>query len=228
LRDASLPEAAAGLRAAAVTLSTARRAAMIALGYLPLLHIALVVVCAWAGPGGPVWRAAGAAFALYLLPPLAARLCSILLPLPRGRVDLDHPGLLAWWLSAQWQVVFNRLPMLEEVLRLVPGVYSAWLRLWGAKVGSLVYWSPGVWVLDRGLVEVGDRVVFGAAVRLSPHALLSADGRESLAVLPIRIGAGAMVGGHSLLTPGVEIAPGATSPAFRLVKIVGGLRDGEP
>lgn len=231
---ASLPEAAevreeeAGRRAAAVTLPRTRRAAMIAFGYLPLLHVALVVACAWAGPGGPLGRAAASAFALYLLPPLAARLCAVLLPLPQGRVDLEHRGFLAWWLSAQWQVVFNRLPMLEEVLRLVPGMYSAWLRLWGARVGSLVYWSPGVAVLDRGLVEVGDRVVFGAGVRISGHVLLSADGRGSLVVAPIRIGRGAMVGGHSLLTAGVEIAAGASSPAFRLVKVVGALREGRP
>jgi hypothetical protein len=221
-------EEEAGLRSAAVTLSPARRAAMIALGYLPLLHVALVVTCAWAGPGGPVWRGAEAASALYLFPPLAARLCAVLLPLPQGRVDLEQRGFLAWWLSAQWQVVFNRLPILEEVLRLLPGVYSAWLRLWGARVGSLVYWSPGVWVLDRGLLEVGDRVVFGAGVRISPHALLSEDGRGSLAVAHIRIGRGAMVGAHSLLTPGVEIAAGTSSPAFRLVKVVGGLREDRP
>ena len=55
-------------------------------------------------------------------------------------------------------------------------------------------------------------MVFGTGVRISPHALLSADGRGSLAVAPIRIGRGAMVGGHSLLTPGVEIAAGDLQP----------------
>jgi hypothetical protein len=201
---------------------------MIALGYLPLLHVALVVACACAVPGGPFWRGAAAFFALYVLPPLAARLCAVLMPLPHGRVDLEDRGFLAWWLSAQWQVVFNRLPMLDEAFRLLPGVYSAWLRLWGSRVGSLVYWSPGVVVLDRGLVEVGDRVVFGAGVRISGHALLIADGRGSLVVAPVRIGRSALVGAHSVLTPGVEIAAGAASPAFRLVKVTGGLREGQP
>jgi hypothetical protein len=197
---------------------------MIALGYLPLLHLLLVFASAAAPPASGRTRAALALAALYLLPPLAARACGKPLPLPRGRVGLDDPGFLAWWLSAQWQVVFNRLPMLEEALRLVPGAYSAWLRLWGSRVGALVYWSPGVVVLDRGLVEVGDRVVFGAGVRINPHALLSRDGHACLVVAPVRIGAGALVGGHALLTPGVEIAAGAASPPFRLVKVRGAAR----
>ncbi|HEV8254239.1 MAG TPA: acyl transferase [Vicinamibacteria bacterium] len=221
MRDASSPEIAAP---PAVDLKAARRAALLVLGYLPLLHVLLVAACAALLPVTGAMRALLALASLYLMPPLAARLGARLVPLPRGRVDLDDPGFLAWWLSAQWQVVFNRLPALEEALRLVPGAYSAWLRLWGSRVGALVYWSPGVVVLDRGLVEVGDRVVFGAGVRINSHALLTRNGRGCLVVAPIRIGRGAMVGGHSLLTPGVEIAEGAASPPFRLVKVVGAAR----
>lgn len=224
--DASLPEPlAVEAPPRPLALSVSRRAAMIALGYLPLAHL-VAVAAAGTLPTGPAGRVAGAVATLFLVPPLAARLCAVLWPLPRGRVALEDAGFLAWWLSAQWQAVFNRLPLLEEVLRLVPGLYSSWLRLWGARVGSLVYWSPGVVVLDRGLVEVGDRVVIGAGARLSGHALLRGEGRGSLVVRPVRIGRGALVGGHSVLTPGAEIEAGTSSPPFRLIKPTGGLRDG--
>src|SRR5262249_524618 len=77
---------------------------------------------------------------------------------------------------------------------------------WGGRVGSLVYWSPGVEVLDRGLLEVGDRVVFGAGVRLASHVLVPGkDGRARIVIAPIRIGRGALVGAYSVLTPGVEV-----------------------
>jgi acetyltransferase-like isoleucine patch superfamily enzyme len=169
--------------------------------------------------------------ALYLLPPLAARLSAWLMPLPRGEVELDERGFLAWWLSAQWQVIFNRARLLEEALRLVPGAYSAWLRLWGSRVGSLVYWSPGVELLDRGLLEIGDRVVFGAGVRLAGHVLLpGADRRVRLLVGPVKVGREALVGAYSMLPPCAEVAEGSVSPPLRLLRssLRPSRRDGEP
>ena len=68
-------------------------------------------------------------------------------------------------------MIFCRLPMLEEIMRLVPGLYSLWLRLWGARVGRLTYWGAGLRILDRSFLHIGDDVIFGAAVRLNPHVL---------------------------------------------------------
>lgn len=199
--------------------SALTRALMVALGLVPLAHLLAVVAAALWVPAGPATRAFVAVAVLYLLPPLAARAGALVRPLPRGEVDLDDPGFLAWWFSAQWQVVFNRLRFLEEALRLLPGAYSAWLRLWGADVGSLVYWSPGVELLDRSLLEVGDRVVLGAGVRAAGHVLLPGpDGRARLLVGPVKIGCGALVGAYSVLTPGVEIREGSISPPLRLLR----------
>ena len=192
---------------------------MVALGYVPLLHVLAVVATAVWLPAGPAAKAAAALAVLYLLPPLAARASATLLPVRHGDIALDDPGFLAWWLSAQWQVVFNRLRPLEEALRLLPGAYSLWLRAWGARIGSLVYWSPGVEVLDRGLLDVGDRVVLGAGVRLAGHVLLpGADGRVRILIAPVRIGRGALVGAWSVLTPGVEVEGGSVSPPLRLLR----------
>jgi hypothetical protein len=195
------------------------RAAMVALGWIPAAHALLALA-----PLAVAYTRADAAIALwspavlYLLPPLAVRLQARVWPLPRGRVDLASGAFLRWWASAQWQVVFARLPWLDELLRLLPGVYSAWLRLWGARIGSLVYWSPGVAVLDRPLVRVGDRTVFGAGVRINPHVVAPGpDGRGALYVAPIAIGADVLVGGYSTLLPGCEIADGEVTAPFRSI-----------
>jgi hypothetical protein len=145
------------------------------------------------------------------------RLVTWVRPLPSGRVDPDSGAFLLWWLTAQCQVVFTRLPFLEELLRLVPTLYSAWLRLWGARVGSFVYWSPGITILDRPLVRIGSRVVFGMGVRINPHVLAPVEGRATLHLAPVSIGDDVLVGGYSLLLPGAEVASGEVTPPFRSI-----------
>lgn len=196
-------------------------AAMIALGYLPLLHVlSVVALCALPLLGRtPLWTLALAPAVLYLLPPLAVRLTVLIHPLPSGRCEIGSAGFLVWWLTAQWQILFTRLPALEELLRLVPGLYSVWLRLWGARIGKLVYWSPGVMIFDRPLVEIGDRVILGAGLRIVPHFIgPDEEGRRCLIVAPVKIGSDAIVGGHSVISPGVEIAPRAVTMATRSIR----------
>lgn len=195
---------------------TSRRA-MVAMGFIPFVHVAVVLA--------PIllvtldrWEAGAAAWSLplvYLLPPLAVRVTTWIRPLPEGRVDLGSSAFLLWWFTAQWQVVFARLPFLEELLRLVPGLYSMWLRLWGARIGALVYWSPGVSILDRPLVRIGNRVTFGVGVRLAPHAIAPSPGPTELVVAPITIEDDVLVGGHSLLLPGCAVARGEVTPPIR-------------
>lgn len=187
---------------------------MLLANVLPLLHLAaaVAVACVAGGPRG--WL--GGAAVLYLLPPVAARLLTALFGRPAGRYAPTERAFLVWWVTLQLQTLFLRLPFLEELLRLVPGLYSAWLRLWGSKIGSRVYWSAGTVVLDRGYLDIGDGVVFGAGVRLNGHVLAKEDGRMTLIVDTVRVGDGAAVGGYSLLTAGTEVAPGETLRACLL------------
>lgn len=195
------------------------RAAMVALGYIPLLHLLLSLApVALAAIGRAEWHFTWLTpVLLFLAPPLLVRLVTWRRPLPSGAVDPESPQFLLWWFTAQCQVIFTRLPFLEELLRLVPTVYSAWLRLWGAQVGSFVYWSPGVAILDRPLVRIGSRVVFGIGVRLNPHVLAPAGGTAALHLAPVSIGDDVLVGGYSLLLPGSEVAPGEVTPPFRSI-----------
>lgn len=189
------------------------RAAMLALNAIPLAH-ALAVVGVWWMPLGWGARAVAGAAVLYLLPPFLARALFAVFGKPRGRFPVAGSPFMVWWASLQLQMVFCRFPALEEALRMLPGCYSAWLRLWGSRVGRLTYWAPGTMVLDRSYLDVGDDVSLGAGVRLNGHVIaLSESGAVELIVDDIFLGAGCSVGGYCLLTAGARVAPGASTRA---------------
>lgn len=215
-----MPGASSAERAApALDLSPLARTAMVAIAFIPFLHATAVVapvalvLLDRADPGVAAWSLP----LLYLVPPLVVRAVILIRPLPAGRIDLGSPAFLRWWFTAQWQMVFARLPFLEELLRLVPGIYSLWLRLWGARVGALVYWSPGVVILDRPLVRIGSRVSFGAGARINPHVVAPDGDATALYVAPVSIEDDALVGGYSLLLPGCSIAAGEVTPPLRSI-----------
>jgi hypothetical protein len=171
------------------------RAAMVVVGFVPVLHVsAVIALVVWGFLERSGWPVALASVVLFLLPPLLVRLATWRRNLPVGQIEMASGPFLRWWFTAQCQIVFSRLPWLEEALRLVPSLYSAWLRLWGAHVGALVYWSPGVVILDRSLLRIGDRVVFGMGARLTPHVIAPVSGgRAALFLAPITIGSDALV-----------------------------------
>ncbi|MGH9659009.1 MAG: hypothetical protein ACRD96_10730 [Bryobacteraceae bacterium] len=192
---------------------------MLLLNLFPFAHTASLAALAWYG------HAAAFALALYVAPPLLARAVRLAVAIPQGRVPVASGAFLGWWATAQFQMLFNRFPLLEEALRLVPGLYSAWLRLWGSRIGRLTYWAPGTAVLDRSYLHLGDDVVFGAGVRLNGHVLVRNPGGQLELVLgTIRIGDASTVGGYCLLTAGTEVAAGEStracllSPPFTLWK----------
>jgi hypothetical protein len=195
------------------------RAAMVAIGFVPVVHMAAVLTPVVAVIMGEDRRLLVLVpVILLLLPPLLVRLSTWRRPLPIGRIELASPEFLHWWFTAQCQIVFARLPWLEELLRLVPALYSIWLRAWGAKIGALVYWSPGVVILDRSLVHIGDRVAFGTGARLDPHVIAPVShGRGALYLAPITVGSDALVGAYSTLLPGCVVAASEVTPPFRSV-----------
>ena len=201
-----------------LNLSAGQRASMICLAYVPLLHIALCIGAAAMTfrTFGVVWAAVAVLATLYLLPPMAVAMARPRTALMATRYPIDSPEFIRWWYTAQWQVVFSRFPQLEELLRIVPGLYSTWLRLWGAKIGSIVYWSPGLSMLDRPFIDIGNRVVIGAGTRLSSHFLARGqDGMTELVVATITIGDDAIIGGYSLLPAGVWVGDCEQTPGGR-------------
>jgi len=207
-------------RPRALDVSPQARLGMVMLGFIPVLHLIATVLPSALVATGRIRPAAAwlTPAILFLLPPLVVRASTWWSPLASGRVEPGSRGFLHWWFAAQWQVIFTRLPMLEEMIRMVPGLYSLWLRLWGARVGALVYWSPAVVILDRPLVRIGERVVFGVGARLTPHVLAPNGARRmALYLATITIGDDALIGAYSVLLPGCEVADGEVTPPFRTI-----------
>jgi hypothetical protein len=201
------------------------RLLMLALNFVPLIHVLLTISFLLLPYVNWTIRVGIALAVLYLLPPLLARLILLLVTIPHGRIAVGSKAFFGWWTLFQLQVVFCRLPTLEEILRLVPAAYSLWLRLWGARVGRLTYWSPGTLITDRSFLHIGNDVVFGAGVRLNAHVLAKdKNGRMELLLGSLKIGDRVVVGGYSLLTAGTEISPDEVtrarllSPPFSLLK----------
>lgn len=192
----------------------------LALNYLPVAQLGLgaVVVASQASSTGAIilWSAAW----LFLLPPLACRLALAMFGRPHGRaLTQDTRAYKVWWFTHQWQVVFHRLPWIEECLRLVPGLYALWILLWGGRVSPLVYWAPGSIVTDRPLVAVEAGAVIGMGAALAAHnASLAPDGSYRIDVAAPSVGRGAMMGARSGLGPGAELAPERLLPVGRMVR----------
>lgn len=151
-------------------------------------------------------------FTLYGLPLLAYRLHSQLYPITEGVSYLQGKAYSPWWGSHQIQLIYIAFPWLETLLRLVPSVFSAWLRLWGADVGRQVYWAPGLEIADRGLLSVGDRAIIGHRVGLYAHVIKPKREDLMLYVKRIHIGSDAFIGSASRIGPGVVINSGDYVP----------------
>ncbi|MEH2351603.1 MAG: acyl transferase [Nostoc sp.] len=150
---------------------------------------------------------------IYGLPVLAYRLHEWVYPVREGISYLLGEEYNPWWGSHQIQVIYIAIPVLEAVLRLIPGVFSCWLRLWGAKVGRDVYWTTRLEIADRSLLEIGDRVVVGHGVGIYCHIIKPRKQNLMLYVKKVQIGSNVFVGAGSNLAPGVVVADGSYLPA---------------
>ncbi|MDM9582004.1 acyl transferase [Nostoc sp. GT001] len=150
---------------------------------------------------------------IYGLPVLVYRLHEWVYPVREGISYLLGEEYSPWWGTHQIQVIYIAIPVLEAVLRLIPGVFSCWLRLWGAKVGRDVYWTTRLEIADRSLLEIGDRVVVGHGVGIYCHIIKPRKQNLMLYVKKVKIGSNVFVGAGSNLAPGVVVADGSYLPA---------------
>jgi len=180
-----------------------------AFGLFPAAWLATVGTCACFAliePG--VASVVALLAALYLVPVTCFRAHNALWRLVEGRSRLDTPEYSPWWGGHQFEIVYSAFPALEAALRLVPGAYSAWLRLWGSRIGRRVHWTPRLDITDRSLLEVGDDVVFGHLVACYAHVVMRRRDGVLLYVRRIRIGHRALLGFACRLGPGVRIDDG--------------------
>ncbi len=190
------------------------RTRMLLFNLIPLLHFS-VFLSIWFIPFNWTMRVMLALGILYLIPPLLGRLILIIFPINSTHIASDSRDFVVWWALANLQTLFVRFSVFEELLRLVPGLYSAWLRLWGAKLGRLIYWAPGTVILDRSFLRIGNDVIFGAGVRLNAHVIAGdSQSQSELLLADISIGDNCIIGGYSLLTAGTVISANEKTRAF--------------
>lgn len=175
--------------------------------YFPLLltvaaFLALGVFAAW--PNGAT--AFLVVFVIYLLPPMVLRIMLRWAPLKPGIIAINERTFCSWLASHHIQAFYDALPYLESLLRVIPGFYSAWLRMWGSRVGYGVDWPVRIDVLDREMMDIGNRVVFAREVELSAHVRQKTETGLRVLVRSVRIG------GHAFIGSGVRMGPGAVAP----------------
>lgn len=181
---------------------------------MALFPTLLLVVTGACLTGAFMWRSwlllVLGVFVLYGVPLLAFRWHERRFPLKEGASHLAGGPYSPWWGGHQLQVVFIAFPALETALRLVPGLYSAWLRAWGSTIGKNVYWTPAFRIGDRSLLDIGDDVIFGYDVGMSSHLIKRTRKNVLLYVKRITIGSGCFIGAGAVIGPGCTVEDGAT------------------
>jgi hypothetical protein len=190
----------------------------LSMNVVPFVHLASGLGVAFGFLHGAGARVALLLVWIYLLPPLVARLTQTLFGTPVGRVTLDTRGYRVWWFLTQLQTLFNRLPWVEELLRMVPGLYSVWIRIWGGHVSPFAYIGPRVLITDRHLVNVGRGAVLGLQGALAAHmAIRDENGRYVVVLAAPTVEPEAILGGDAGLGPGAILRAGHLLPTGRRV-----------
>jgi hypothetical protein len=189
--------------------------------YFPLMMTAASFAAAGVFAAWPsAWSAGLLVFIVYLLPPLVLRIVFRWAPLKLGVGCIDGRAFCPWLAAHHIQAFYDALPFLESLLRVFPGFYSMWLRLWGSRVGYGVEWPVRIDVLDRNLMDIGNRVVFSREVELSAHVRQKMEGGGSrVLVRPVRIGSYAFIGADARLGPGAVAPHNANVPAHTVVGV---------
>lgn len=159
-------------------------------------------------------------FSIYIFPLLIYRIHNYFLPIKEDVSYLCGKEYSPWWGSHQIQSIYITFPVFEAILRLIPGAFSLWLRLWGSTVGKKVYWTPKLEIADRGLIEIGDNVILGYGVGIYPHIIKPKKQDLLLYVKKVKIGSNVFVGAGNNIAPGVNINDNTYIPISTTLPVV--------
>jgi acetyltransferase-like isoleucine patch superfamily enzyme len=189
--------------------------------YFPLLmtaasFTALGIFAAW--PSG--WTVILLLFVVYGLPPTVLRVMFRWSAPKYGISEIDGRTFNSWLAAHHIQAFYDALPYLESLLRVIPGFYSMWLRMWGSHIGYGVEWPVRMDVLDRNLMDIGNRVVFSREVELSAHVRKKTEGGATrVLVRQVRIGSYAFLGPRARIGPGANVPSNASVPPLAIVDV---------
>lgn len=144
---------------------------------------------------------------LYFMPPLASRIVQFFYPIKFGAtlIGKKMPTGNSWLIANNLQKSFDSLPILEGILKTIPGAYSFWLRCWGAKIGRSVLWTAECRLVDRPLITIGDRTLIGNMSYLAAHAIKKKDGKYLLYCKPVHVGNDVVIAYRATLSPGCHV-----------------------
>ncbi len=181
----------------------------------PLAPVVVLGLAVWAFASfcaaPSLWSGFVLVMALYVAPAFLTRLLDLFRPLNEGTFEVESVAALSWETARRLQAFYDALPFLEAVLRLIPGAYSVWLRLWGSRIGYGVAWPIELHVADRSLLQIGNRVIVGQRASLSGHKLIVRDGRPFMVVKRVD------VRDRAILEPGVTLEAGSHVPKGAIV-----------
>lgn len=189
--------------------------------YFPLMMtvaalIALGIFAQWPS----VWGALLFVLVIYVLPPMVQRIMFRWAPLKQGIACIDGRSFCPWLAAHHIQAFYDALPYLEALLRVIPGFYSMWLRMWGSRVGYGVTWPVRMDVVDRHLMDIGNRVTFDREVELVAHVRQKTEGAGSRVLVRIvRVGSHSFLGARARVGPGATIPHNANVPAMTVVGV---------
>ena len=144
-------------------------------------------------------------FAIYLFPIFTFRFLEFFFPVRFGLYKVGQKKIEGWILLLKIQMLFTIFPQLERSLHLIPGLFSWWLRLWGSKIGKGVIWTPQVEITDRSLLSIGHGTLIGHRSILCSHVVSIINGKHFVYCKKITIGDYCLIGGLSVIGPGVVI-----------------------
>jgi hypothetical protein len=186
--------------------------------YTPALYLELGLLFFWTDDWEGLFLPF-AIFALYLQSPLIWRLMSSVYgPVPLvSRIGVKVETGSLWLVSHRLQEIYETFEVFERVLKTFPGVYSMWLRLWGARIGKKVNWTAGCKIVDRPFLRIGDRCLIGNQSYITAHAIKKKQDRYQLFVKEVRVGSDVVVSFSATLAPGAVIGDGAFIEAGAVV-----------
>ena len=187
------------------------RILMLLFNYIPFFLFCGVVTSIWKFHNNIPLMFAIIGIIIYIVPPLITRIALLICPLKKTEYELFTKEYYVWWITFCTQIIYLRFPFLEEIIRVIPGLYSMWLRiLWGAKIGRFTYWAPGTKILDRPFINIGNNVIFAADTRINAHVQTD----KKLLIAPVIIEDNVVVGAYSLLTCGTVLKSNQATKAF--------------
>ena len=194
----------------------------------PIVHLLLLgIAIIWFIKSLSILSFACLAFISYLMSPLIWRLIQRRYPLTYGfeKIGKKSQSGSLWMVSYQLQHLYNSYAVFEKVLKTFPEAYSAWLRLWGAKVGEKNNWTSGCEVVDRPYLSIGDRCLVGNKAYLSAHVIKKSNGNYILYTKPLELGSDIVLSFFVTIGPGIKIedecfveAGGTLYPNYHLKK----------